>query len=140
MLHWHCYTWTGHGPDLAREGERRPTSPDFLGSPLPPMRTGDWLAKPRTRISISTDDVAAATEWLRAQYEQAAPSFLHPDQEQLLGLASRLETARNLLPLGVDIQWGIWLTSGRFASMGAICCPNKHVPHPCPVGAPMNVR
>jgi hypothetical protein len=54
---------------------------------------------------------------------------MHPEG---VALAARVELAMDLLPRGVDVQWGEWLLGGRFATMGAICCPNRHVSHPCP--------
>ncbi|MEU8276109.1 hypothetical protein ACFYOK_22520 [Microbispora bryophytorum] len=53
-MHLHCYSWTGVGDERRNESERRPPplSGDpgpFLASPLPPMRTCDWLLKPACR-------------------------------------------------------------------------------------------
>lgn len=129
-MHWHAYAWTGNGADRVREGERRPTSPEFPTSLLPPMRVGDWLAKPAARIAATFREVEQATRWLAEQYAQHEAAFLHPDR---VGLDARLETAADLLALGVDVQWGEWLTGGRFATVGVICCPNRHVSHPCPM-------
>ncbi|MFI6296171.1 hypothetical protein ACIBEJ_31570 [Nonomuraea sp. NPDC050790] len=124
-LHWHGYTWNGNGQDLAREAERRPTSPDFISSVLPPMRTGEWLAKPASRIAETFDDVTKAAEWMRSQY---APAAAHDP----IPMRDRLDQAHDLLPRGVDVQWGSWLPGGRFLTVGMICCPNHHVNHPCP--------
>ncbi|MFI7112875.1 hypothetical protein ACIBK9_41645 [Nonomuraea sp. NPDC050227] len=52
-MHWHAYLWTGNGAERGREAERRPGSPDFPTSPLPPMRTGDWLAKQAARVAAT---------------------------------------------------------------------------------------
>jgi hypothetical protein len=128
-MHWHAYAWMGNGAERAREGERRTTSPEFPGSPLPPMRTGDWLAKPATRIAATFTQVEQAAEWLTGQYAHIEATFLHPDR---IGLGERLALAADLLVRGVDVQWGEWLTGGRFATIGVICCPNRHVPHACP--------
>ncbi|WP_084960010.1 hypothetical protein [Thermoactinospora rubra] len=132
MLHWHCYTWTGAGDDLRGEVERRPDSPGFPSSPVPPMLTGDWLAKPRTRIAATFTDLAEVVAWLRQQYGSARQFFPRPADEARIGLDARLDLARDLLPRGVDVQWGFWLTGGRFTTIAAICCPNRHVSHSCP--------
>jgi hypothetical protein len=128
MMHWHAYTWNGNGTELAREAERRPTSPDFTASPLPPMRTGEWLAKPAHRIAATFEDPSKAVEWMVAEYAPARPPT------DMIPLECRTKDARDLLPRGVDVQWGEWLTAGRFLTIGMICCPNRHVVHPCPTG------
>jgi len=132
-MHWHAYTWVGSGEEREREDERRPGSPDFAGSLLPPMRTGDWLARPASRIRASFDDPGRAVEWLATQYAQIRGAFPRPDR---VGLTARLDGAADALPRGVDVQWGEWLTGGRFATISVICCPNRHVTHPCPIRRP----
>ncbi|MEV0821132.1 hypothetical protein [Nonomuraea rubra] len=132
-MHWHTYHWTGAGADRGREAERRPTSPDFTASALPPMRTGDWLAKPASRISATFDDAEQAVTWMAAQYTGVRSALLSPEH---IPLEDRLHTTLELLTRGVDAQWGEWLHGGRFITIGAICCPNRHVSHPCPVRRP----
>ncbi|MER6583962.1 hypothetical protein [Nonomuraea sp. NPDC001023] len=131
-MHWHAYQWTGSGVERGDEAGRRPSSPDFPTSPLPPMRTGDWLAKPSARVAGTFDDVTAAVKWLADQYHVVSGLLLHPDR---VPLDDRLGTARDAISRGVDVQWGEWLHGGRFATVGMICCPNRHVPHPCPTRA-----
>ncbi|MGI5286855.1 hypothetical protein ACQEVF_26455 [Nonomuraea polychroma] len=131
-MHWHAYVWTGVGADRANEAERRPSSPDFPTSALPPMRTGDWLAKPAARIVASFQRVEEAASWLASEYGKVRDAFALPER---ITLEERLESARDSLPRGVDVQWGEWLQGGRFATIGMICCPNRHVPHPCPARA-----
>ncbi|GAA0934427.1 hypothetical protein [Nonomuraea longicatena] len=130
-MHWHAYTWLGNGTELAREHERRPTSPDFPASPLPPMRTGDWLLKPANRMARTFGDTDAAAGWMGDQYAPVQP----PTDK--IPLNARINLASDLLPRGVDAQWGEWLAAGRFITVGVICCPNRHVGHPCPT--PHNV-
>lgn len=130
--HWHGYLWIGNGADREREAERRPTSPDFETSPLPPMRTGDWLLKPAHRIAETFYDLDSAMKWMAVQYEMVESSLLETNP---VPLEVRLENARLLLPEQIDVQWGEWLTQGRFITVGVICCPNIHVPHPCPLGS-----
>jgi hypothetical protein len=125
-LHWHAYTWLGNGQELARESERRPTSPDFPTSALPPMRTGDWLLKPAQRIAGTFEDVTEAVAWMERTY------IPHRPAGDAIPLDARLLLANDLLPRGVDVQWGVWLTGGRFITIGAVGCPNRHVSHPCP--------
>ncbi|RSM95596.1 hypothetical protein DMB42_49520 [Nonomuraea sp. WAC 01424] len=132
-MHWHAYLWTGAGTDRASEAERRPSSPDFATSPLPPMRTGDWLAKPAARVAATFEEAGQATTWMAAEYTKTRDQ-LHPPEE--LPLEGRLDSALDLLPRGVDVQWGEWLQSGRFLTIGVICCPNRHVTHPCPIRRP----
>jgi hypothetical protein len=128
-MHWHAYQWIGNGTDRANEGDRRPTSPHFLTNPLPPMRTGDWLAKSPSLIADTYEDVDVAVKWLSAEYGKASGSLMHPDR---IELDARLEWAADALRLGVDVQWSEWLKGGRFLTLGLICCPNRHVSHPCP--------
>ncbi|MEV4548742.1 hypothetical protein ACI2LC_11660 [Nonomuraea wenchangensis] len=129
-MHWHAYQWTGNGADRGGESGRRPGSPGFPSSPLPPMRTGDWLVKPASRIAGSFDDVEDAACWLAHEYGKARVSLIRPER---ITLEERLAHARDALPRGVDVQWGEWLKAGRFVTLGMICCPNRHVSHPCPV-------
>src|SRR5690606_13680274 len=113
--------------------ERRPGSPEFRSSRVPPMRTCDWLARPASHIAASFDDPDRAVEWLAERYEEMRRSMPRPDGA---GKELRLANAADALPRGVDVQWGEWLAGGRFASVGVICCPNKHADHPCPVRRP----
>jgi hypothetical protein len=136
-VHWHAYTWIGSGEEREREEERRPGSPEFATSSVPPMRTGDWLAKPASRIAATFDDPDEAVEWLASRYGTVRKAFLHPDR---VGRRARLDGAADALPRGVDVQWGEWLTGGRFVTMGVICCPNRHTAHPCPVRRPASAR
>ncbi|MFI7125172.1 hypothetical protein ACIBQ1_05720 [Nonomuraea sp. NPDC050153] len=129
-MHWHAYRWTGNGADRNNEAERRPSSPDFPASLLPPMRIGDWLAKPASRVAATFDDVRQAREWLAAEYRKVRDVLLLPEG---IPLEDRLEYALDALPRGVDVQWGEWLQGARFASIGVVCCPNRHLPHPCPI-------
>lgn len=129
-IHWHAYRWIGNGADRGDEGERRPSSPDFPGSHLPPMRTGDWLAKPSSRIADTFQAVADATRWLADEYGKVSAAVPCGDR---IPLDDRLADARDLLPRGVDVQWGEWMQGGRFVTLGVICCPNRHVSHACPL-------
>ncbi len=90
------------------------------------MRTGEWLAKPTSRIAETFDDVDKAIEWMRAAY---APASAHDS----IPVSHRRSDAYDLLPRGVDVEWSTWLPGGRFAKVSMICCPNRHVPHPCPL-------
>ncbi|MEU8274085.1 hypothetical protein ACFYOK_07205 [Microbispora bryophytorum] len=137
-MHLHCYVWSGIGAELRNEAERRPPLPPadpgpFTGSPLPPMRTCDWLLKPARRIDASPASPDEALAWLAERYQSMEGSFLRPADEARIGLGFRLETAREALHNGVDVQWGIWLTGGRFLTCGVVCCsPNHHADYRCP--------
>ncbi|MEU8248242.1 hypothetical protein [Nonomuraea sp. NPDC048916] len=128
-MHWHAYQWIGAGADRGNEAERRPASPDFPASLLPPMRTGDWLVKPASRIAATFHQVEQAAGWMAGEYGKVREALLLPEG---IPLEDRLLGARDLLPRGVDVQWGEWLHGGRFVTIGVICCPNRHVLHPCP--------
>ncbi|MET7336518.1 hypothetical protein [Nonomuraea sp. NPDC005650] len=136
-MHWHAYHWIGAGVDRANEAERRPSSSDFLSSVLPPMRTGDWLAKPASRIAATFYEVEQAADWMAGVYAKVGEALLLPEG---VPLGDRLEIALDLLPRGVDVQWGEWLQGGRFATIGVICCPNQHVAHPCPTRSGRTLR
>ncbi|MEV7966309.1 hypothetical protein AB0O34_10040 [Sphaerisporangium sp. NPDC088356] len=132
-MHFHSYSWTGPGDDQRREGERRPFHPAFQTSTLPPMRTCDWLLKPRTRIDSSPATVAEALGWLAGRYQAVESSFWRPADEAHIGLDFRLAVAEESLAGGVDVQWGIWLQAGRFITAGVVCCsPNRHATYTCP--------
>ncbi|GGO75967.1 hypothetical protein [Nonomuraea cavernae] len=131
-MHWHAYQWLGAGADRGNEAERRPASPDFLTSLVPPMRTGDWLAKPASRIAATFHEVEQAVSWMAGEYGKVRGALLLPER---IPLEERLIGARDLLPRGVDVQWGEWLHGVRFVTIGVICCPNRHVPHPCPTAS-----
>ncbi|WP_214327666.1 hypothetical protein [Nonomuraea sediminis] len=90
------------------------------------MRTGEWLAKPASRIAETFDDLNKAVEWMTREYAPPAGSG------DSIPLDSREALATDLLPRGVDVQWGEWLSGGHFITVGMICCPNRHVNHPCP--------
>ncbi|WP_248961264.1 hypothetical protein [Sphaerisporangium perillae] len=133
-MHFHAYSWTGPGEEQSREGERRPSHPEFRTSALPPMRTCDWLLKPAGRIDASPATVADALDWLAGRYRAAEPSFLDPASEARIGLDFRLKGAEESLVHGVDVQWGIWLRAGRYVTLAVICCsPNLHADRACPV-------
>ncbi len=110
-MHWHAYTWTGHGAELKREAERRPDSPDFATSPLPPVRTGDWLAKPPTRIAETFDDATKAVAWMAGEYRPLRP------QCDIIPVEHRLAVATDLLPRG-------WMCSGANGCMVAASSPS----------------
>jgi hypothetical protein len=131
-MHWHAYQWTGAGADRGNEAERRPISPEFPSSALPPMRTGDWLIKPTSRMAGTFEDVKVAADWMAAEFNKIDGTLLQPDQ-RLVTLEDRIAGALDMLPRGVDVQWGEWLHGGRFSTIGMICCPNRHVAHPCPL-------
>ncbi|MEV1202315.1 hypothetical protein [Microbispora rosea] len=137
-MHLHCYVWSGIGEELRSEAERRPPLPpadpgQFTSSPLPPMRTCDWLLKPARRIDASPATPDDALAWLAERYRSMESSFLRPADEARIGLDVRLHNAREALANGVDVQWGIWLTGGRFLTCGVVCCsPNRHAAYRCP--------
>ncbi|MEU5862168.1 hypothetical protein ABZ815_13390 [Nonomuraea sp. NPDC047529] len=97
------------------------------------MRTGDWLAKPAARIAATFEEPEPATRWMAAEYGKTHDQ-LHPPER--IPLEERLATALDLLPRGIDVQWGEWLQRGRFITIGVICCPNRHISHPCPIHRP----
>ena len=129
--HYHAYTWRGDGRDLQREGERRPGHPKFPSSPLPPMRTCDWLLKPASRIAETFYDGESAIRWLANQYQELADEMSPLDG---VGLSFRLTNAKNSLAGGMNVQWGFYLRGAMYASVGLVRCPNLHPPaHPCPL-------
>ncbi|WP_188194527.1 hypothetical protein [Nonomuraea sp. SYSU D8015] len=95
-MHWHAYQWIGAGEDRGKEAERRPGSPDFATSALPPMRTGDWLVKPASRMAATFAEVEGAVEWLAAEYGEVRGTLLLP--ERILPE----DYARDALSHGVD--------------------------------------
>lgn len=137
-MHLHCYVWSGLGEELRNEAERRPPPPPadpgiFMNSPLPPMRTCDWLLKPARRIDASPASLDDALAWLAERHRSTESSFLRPADEAQISLDLRLHNAREALTNGVDVQWGIWLTGGRFLTCAVVCCsPNRHAAYRCP--------
>lgn len=106
-MHWHAYTWAGNGAERGNEATRRPTSP-----------------------RLTFHDLLLATEWMATQYALFKGTLLHAER---IRLNDRLSYATDLLPRGVDVQWGDWLTGGRFATVGMICCPSRYVGRRCPI-------
>ncbi|MEV0591172.1 hypothetical protein [Nonomuraea cavernae] len=96
------------------------------------MRTGDWLVKPASRIAATFHEVEQAAAWMAGEYGKVRGALLLPEK---IPLEERLIGARDLLPRGVDVQWGEWLHGVRFVTIGMICCPNRHVLHPCPTAS-----
>ncbi|WP_051761940.1 hypothetical protein [Microbispora rosea] len=97
------------------------------------MRTCDWLLKPARRIDASPATPDDALAWLAERYRSMESSFLRPEDEARIALDVRLHNAREALANGVDVQWGIWLTGGRFFTCGVVCCsPNRHAAYRCP--------
>ncbi|MFI6499368.1 hypothetical protein [Nonomuraea typhae] len=131
--HFHAYLWTGIGEELRMEEERRPGTPEFASSPVPPTRTADWLARPRRQVAATFETPADAVTWLAHEYDLATRALLHPADEARIGREVRLANATALLKGGADVQWGFWLTGGRFTSVGVVCCPNRTAVHRCPL-------
>ncbi|MFI7446461.1 hypothetical protein ACIBQX_03080 [Nonomuraea sp. NPDC049714] len=131
-MHWHAYQWVGAGAVRGNEAVRRPLSPDFPTSVLSPMRIGDWPAGPGPQVAVTFAEVWLAVVWLAGAYGKIRAELPLPG----VLLEERLEAALDLLPRGVDVRWGEWLRGGRFVTIGVICCPNRHVPHPCPMRRP----
>ncbi|MFI9560517.1 hypothetical protein [Nonomuraea endophytica] len=131
--HLHAYLWTGIGEELRLEEERRTGTPEFPSSPLPPVRTADWLARPRRQVTATFESTADAVAWLSREYTLACRKLLLPADEERIGRAVRLANATESLTGGADVQWGFWLSGGRFTSLAVVCCPNRTATHPCPI-------
>ncbi|WP_433513576.1 hypothetical protein ACQP2T_60130 [Nonomuraea sp. CA-143628] len=110
--------------------ERHAESPHFIDSPLPPIEVGDWLLKPATRIAETFSSPSPVADWLVREYLQVHKSFLLPVR---MKLKHRLDFAMTLLSRAMDVQWNEWLKGGMFISIAVVCCPNRHVPHACPL-------
>ncbi|WP_327103724.1 hypothetical protein [Nonomuraea glycinis] len=135
-MHWHAYQWVGAGVGRGDEAVRRPLSPDFATSVLSPRRTGDWRAGSGSRVAATFEEVWLAVVWLAGAYSKIREELPLPG----VLLEERLEAALDLLPRGVDVRWGEWLPGGRFVTIGVACCPNRYVPHPCPMRGPSHER
>ncbi|GII94346.1 hypothetical protein [Sinosporangium siamense] len=135
-MHWHAYSWTGQGRDRENDALRRPSRDAaahaaFTAAAIAPNRTCDWLLKRSSQIKATFHEPDRAVAWLGEQWDVVAPMLMHFHDHR----ARRLALAEVDLPGGVDVQWGDWLTGGRFASVAVICCPNFHAPgYPCPTG------
>jgi hypothetical protein len=79
-------------------------------------------------VVVTFGEVWLAVVWLAGAYGRVREELLLPG----VLLEERLEAALDLLPRGVDVRWGEWLSGGRFVTIGVMCCPNRHVPRPCP--------
>jgi hypothetical protein len=131
-MHWHAYHRIGVGADRGNEAMRRLLSPDPVASMVPPRRTGGWPAEPTSGVVATFGEVRLAVVWLAGAYGKVREELLLPG----VLLEERLEAALDMLPRGVDVRWGEWLRGGRFVTIGVVCCPNRHVPHPCSVASP----
>jgi hypothetical protein len=103
-----------------------------VASALSPMRAGDRSARPGPLIAATFEEVWLAVVWLAGAYGRIRAELPLPG----VLLEERLEAALDLLPRGVDVRWGEWLRGGRFVTIGVVCCPNRQVPHLCPVRRP----
>ena len=130
-MHWHAYQWVYAGVGRGDEVVRRPLSPHGVTSVLSPVRADD-RAGPGPRVAATFEEVWLAVVWLAGAYGRIRAELPLPG----VLLEERLEAALDLLPRGVDVRWGEWLPDGRFVTIGVACCPNRHLPHPCPMRRP----
>lgn len=134
--HWHGYAWTGSTSAYHRESDRRPGTPAFILSTLPPMMTGHWLMRPAaTRRQYTWTDPKQALDWLTRGYQEYPPLTRTDGGQAYVPLTSKLETASDLIPRGVDVTWCYWTTRvGYLASLSVVSCPNRHHPEiRCPL-------
>ncbi len=139
MHHYHAYSWTGAAKEREQEYLRKPPLPptdpgEFVRSPLPPMRTCDWLLKSRERCLQTLTDTGSAVKWMAGMWDQTERSLADIEGvARAVGRDSYLATAEDLLPRRIDVQWGFWLRGERFITIGVVCCPNIHAPdYRCP--------
>jgi hypothetical protein len=128
-LHWHSYTWTGHGSDLGKGVERRAIGgPAFQSSTIPPEITAEWLLRPRTIIAHTFDTPEPAAQWIAQQYQDKPP------EQQQFTLEQNRTAALTKLNQGADFIVGHYLPRTQSAFHAAvICCPNRLRPDiPCP--------
>ncbi|MGN9780611.1 hypothetical protein ACTMTF_04230 [Nonomuraea sp. ZG12] len=103
-----------------------------MTSVLSPVRAGVRRAGPGSGMAATFGEVWLVVVWLAGAYGKIREELPLPG----VLLEERLEAALDLLPRGVDVRWGEWLHDGRFVTIGVACCPNRHVPHPCPMRRP----
>lgn len=128
-LHWHSYTWTGHGSDLSKGSERRAIGgPAFQSSTIPPEITAEWLLRPRAVITRTYDAPEPAAQWIAEQYQQ------RPPEQPQFTLEQHRASALARLSGGSDSTISHYLPHTQSAFHAAvICCPNRLRPDiPCP--------
>jgi len=132
-MHFHGYEWTGDHARLSAEAERRPAHASFRASRLPPICSGDWLAKPPERSLGRFDAALGAVGWASERYDLISGAFA---SEAIVPLKDRQRHAFDVLPLGIDVTWEEPLYTGLRLMIAVVCCsPNRHSLHPCPAPA-----
>ncbi|GAA0631979.1 hypothetical protein GCM10010174_61180 [Kutzneria viridogrisea] len=133
-LHWHGFYSAVDGNTIKPGGqpERSYGDPSFQSNEIVPNVTHHWLYRSR-QVKGTFREVSKATEWLAQQYAQNVAPLL-PREPVVAPLDVRLDYASKMLPAGTDVVWGFWLSTGRFASVNMICCPNRDGDAPCPTG------
>lgn len=134
--HWHGYSWLGSANAYFMESARRPGSPAFTESEIPPMMTGHWLTRRIiTQRKYTWTDPRQPLEWLARGYREHPPASRTDGGQAYIPLETKLETAADLIPRGVDVTWCYWTTRvGFMASLSVVSCPNRHHPEiPCPL-------
>ncbi|MBC3985426.1 hypothetical protein H8N01_23320 [Streptomyces sp. AC536] len=127
--HFHAYSWIGPKPDVDRERDRRPESPGFAASELPPLQVAHWLRKPGRFVRATYEGPGEAAAWLAERVgESVAAERLRPPLDAQVALAVQT------LGWGGDIGWGAYLTGTRFLSLAVVACPNRADPSArCPL-------
>jgi hypothetical protein len=124
-LHIHGYAWWGEKFAFDKEGDRRPESPGFPYSELPPMQTAHWLTKPSALIRGTWEDPKSAAEWLDDQLRQFAPRFASRAERDTTRLTDLVVSAAERLTWGGDVSLGHYLSGTLFHSVSLVTCtPN----------------
>jgi hypothetical protein len=117
MTHWHAYSYTGH---------QRPPDRDARDplSATPPLVIAEWLAKPRSMLSGTFTDPAAAIGWLEAEVTATPPlpTALPPDVV--------IEHARVRIEETPGDQVTRYYTAGGYVCRDVVRCPpDARCPH-----------
>ncbi|WP_157252444.1 hypothetical protein [Nonomuraea typhae] len=129
--HFHGYTWTGPSA-LPRHPEtpRHPGDDGFTTCPAPPAVIGDWLLKEPGLIADNCPTATQAATWMTEVWLKHQALALCPDW---VDVNRRVHIATGTLRARLDARWEDYLHDGRFLHIAAVACPQRILPHPCPL-------
>ncbi|MFD7899230.1 hypothetical protein [Streptomyces sp. NPDC059743] len=122
MQHIHGYSWLGEKSSFDKESERRPESPAFAHSELPPIQTGNWLLKPVALIRGTWEEPKEAGEWLGRQLDEFAPRFAFDRERDAERLGQLVRAAVERVGWGGDVSYGHYLRGSVFHSLALVTC------------------
>ncbi|MEU9792458.1 hypothetical protein AB0E27_17855 [Streptomyces sparsogenes] len=120
--HHHGYMWLGSGFELAKDGPRRPSHPEFVSSKVVPLERAHWLLKPAAFIQGTWSSPRDAAGWFADVVRGHASWFASEREREASTLADRYARVAEDVARGEDAVGGWYLTGARFLSVSLIAC------------------